>query len=85
MKLQYVEITFENTNENETGAILESLMCNSKWQHITGQSGSLVGYIQQEADLQEFKKIASDIVWKHNDGMFCEVTPVTEKDINHLL
>lgn len=81
--MKFVEIEFENAGAATTETIVGELLSNVAYDHVTGCAGCLIGATAQ--DISKFTSQVQDIVWKHNGGMFCEVTVKTEAEIDHLL
>ena len=84
--IHYVKLDFENGDLTTTKDIVNALgSAPIFFSLIAGEAGEVVGYTESELPFPELADKIRAIVWKHNDGMFCEVVEKQEEDIDHLL
>ena len=85
MKLQYVEITFKNTDSKVTKRIIDSLKAGGTFGHVSHEAGCIVGNIPKEANVASFKNVASETVQRFNDDWYCHIRTLCEEQVAHLL
>jgi hypothetical protein len=86
-KSKFAIIKYENAGEDGTRAIIGDLesVPGLRFYTITGDIGEILVAYSSEFKFKKFRKIAEKIMWKHNDGLYCDVTKRSYESVEHLL
>lgn len=83
---KFVYIRFELVGVEETQSIIDELQtAGMKFDVIVADVGEIIGSYSEKVKFKKFEKTAQDIVWKHNNGCYCEVTERTYESVEQYL
>lgn len=84
MANKFVVVNWENTSVDTAKKMIEEIE-ESKGIDVIGADMGDMLCVSDHENLEPLINIITDIVHKHNNGMWCEVKEVTEESIQHLL